>query len=199
MASTRLSWTGVVGVSCVVMCSVLQGCNTATKPVPPPETNAGRARWGAEADAKKNLKPGIDFAVVQYVTWEDRIAFALWTDLGVPSGFPNEITSYVRPNNSGGQGRYAGSIQEKQAPVGPIIEFSCATTDGVNGSVKVGGETFELSEGFLILASTAGGKIRTKQLKRDTINVPPASRPVDVVNGLDQLKNDPEIVAFSAR
>lgn len=185
---------------CAILLAAITGCrSTDAKPEPPPETNAGRARWGANLDPKKNLQPGIDFAVVQYVTWEDRVAFALWTDLGVPDGFANELSSYLQPNRAGGEGRYSGALQEKQNPTGPVIEFNCVTTDGRNGKVKVGAESFELANGYFVLVSTIGAKIRTKQFQRDTINVPPASRPVDVVNGMDQLKMDADIVAFFAR
>ncbi|MBI3823261.1 MAG: hypothetical protein HY289_11365 [Planctomycetes bacterium] len=195
MIRIRLCQFGAMAAVLAVLCSMLS-CKPPAKPGPAPETNNGRAQWTNDV---KNARPGIDFAVVQYITWEDRIAFALWTDLGVPNGFPNELSSYLRPNHAGSEGRYSGSIQEKQKPGGPVIEFSCATTDGVNGSIKVDGRAFELANGFVLLVSTADGKVRAKQIKRDPLSVPPVGRPADVVNALDKLKADPEIIAFFAR
>lgn len=196
MARNRLASLGIlVGIA---LCSLVS-CKQPEKPGPPPQTNSGRAAWGRGTDKEGKLRPGVDFAVVQYVTWDGRIVFALWTDLGgAPDSFPNDLSSFLHPNRAGAEGRYGGSLQEKSVPGAPVIEYS-AVTDGSTGSATVAGQKFDLAEGFLVLVSTADNKVQTKQVKRDHLKVSPSGTNVEVAEALQQLKADPEIVAFFAR
>ena len=126
---------------------------------------------------------GIDYAVIHYLIWDDRIALLIWTD--------NETINYganwSAPLHEGGEGTFDVTLDK--------IALKYRTTDGKTGPVTVAGQDLELSNGWLVLVSSAGGQTRVKQLQREGLKVQP-----DVEGGnakdFEKLKTDPDVLAF---
>lgn len=174
----------------------LAGCGPNERPPQRQTTydvNGQDVAWGtnwSEWDARKKADavPGLDFAWVAYWTWNDRLALAVWFDRGhSPQG----------KGYWGSGGRYEFHVDyswmsPKPDVRVPAVEVKCSTADGTTGTVTVGGEQYDLSNGPLFLVSTMGGTLRVKQLRRDL----PASSLRGEPNAFEKLKTDPEVVGF---
>lgn len=192
----------VIAAGCVcaiVGCTLLlQGCESNKEPSPVPKTTApgpsssafghGAICWVSNRDKPApGPVPGIDHASILVARWGEGMAYVVWTDMYQPSGGGGAASSYDPVRRIA----YHGSFETggKRA-----IEHKCTTTDGKTGSISVNGQALELAAGSLILASTADGKIRLKQLKRDTLQMQPKEETFR-----DLAKTDPEISAFFSR
>jgi hypothetical protein len=196
LMSKTISRQSILACLCGFLAAVAlsAGCGrTSSGPAPLTfdinDFNSGWCDWGPAPGGEKSLTAGIDLAHIHYVTWKDKVAFLLWSDLGVGISWGNLSTS------SGSDAEYVrtGHIND---PDFLKIEYELRTPDGKTGSVTVNGQKMDLSQGWLILVSVRGGKLHIKQLQREALNATPPLQGHPEV--LDKLKMDPEIVAFFA-
>jgi hypothetical protein len=126
---------------------------------------------------------GIDYAMVHYMIWDDRIALLVWAD----NDTPNHTATWTSPANEGAEGVFDVALDK--------ITIKYRTADGKTGPVNVAGQELNLSDGWLVLVSTAGGQTRVKQLKREELKVQPDSEGGNAKD-FEKLKTDPDVVAF---
>jgi hypothetical protein len=193
-----------------IVCGLLlfSGC-TPTGPATPPSSSSSRIKadfgsrytgWGwytgpsgtPATRSKKPAVPGIDYATVVYVKWNDRVALAVCVDHDKSP--QSTSTQYTYPGD--GKAKFRCFFEGLNS--GPPVEIKWATPDGLSEPVTIGGQSFDLSRGWLFLVSRTDGKVRVKQLKRGALKVRP-----DIEGGpekdLLKLKVDPDVVAFYRR
>ena len=145
-----------------------------------PQASTGSFGWRSEG---KDSPPGIDCASLGYGGWGEGMAVVVWSDFAAASG--------------GGSvsGGLAQITYDHQFVLGgqSVLDYQCRVVeDGKTGKIKIGGRrTLDLADGSLILVSTAGGGIRLKQLKRDTLKMKPEQETFK-----ELARTDSEISAF---
>lgn len=184
------------------------GCNrpgpeNPPSPVSPPFkgfTDPGTILYDFDHEKKDKRVPGIDDVHLAYLQWCDdgsrrenpRMALAVWTDVNDPT-FSAPCSP---PKSEGEMGEFNFHLGKDKTLV-----ITCRTADGRTGSVSVthksGTADFELSRGWLILVSTAGGQLRTKQLKPLAIQWTPKQAGGD--EEYQKLRGDREVAAFFAK
>ncbi len=93
------------------------------------------------------------------------------------------------PNNEGEKAKFAYVMGENQElPVS-------YETDGLTGEVEINKRSFDLSNGWLFLVSTAKGTVDMRQVQREKVKVR-----TDVEGGniadFEKLKSDLEVIGF---
>ncbi len=143
--------------------------------------------WSRSGQDARTI-PGITEADVSIYTWNDDAAFVIWTD-GKPGTRGTEPRKHGDPH---GSARYHCMIGN--------LSVDCLTTDGKTGKVKIGDQSYDLSDGRLILLATKGEKPRVKQLALAKLDLKPEGKRSDDQVTLEQLqdlaKTDPDILAF---
>jgi hypothetical protein len=182
----------LLAAAMLLLTTLVISCQRGNAP-PPPAPAKGPAvyitqnvtAWAHRTQSQGGT-PGLDFAHIAYGTWEDRVVFAVWIDFDrVRTGGDhfNEI-------NEQPEKRYAGESVDLD---GRKITFECKTADGAAGAITVNGKSFDLTEGWLILASPARGEL--KQLKPERLSANPES-PQALPAAFEQLKAHPDVQAF---
>jgi hypothetical protein len=174
---------------CLVGCRSQQPDTT-----PSPKTDNGYTSWASQAPKKSESIPGIDFATVDWGTWNDGLLFAVWVDRD-----PKPVASSGRgiTGSKTGPGLWDAKYRVWCDP--PKVNVECDSTDGTSGSLTVnGGQRLDLSQGRLFLVSTAGGEVRVKQLNRDGLSAKQGAQDTPP-ECFVKLKDDPEVKAFFAK
>jgi hypothetical protein len=181
----------LLAVTILLLTTLGVSCRRGVAPPPPAPAKGPAVRitqdvadW-AHKTRSEGGSPGLDFAHIAYGTWEDRVVFAVWIDFDrvrVGSEHFNEINEQPKK-------RYAGEIVDLDSRK---VTFECNTADGTAGAITVNGKPFDLTGGWLILASQDRGEL--KQLKPERLAKPeslPAARAA-----FEQLKAHPDVKAF---
>lgn len=180
----------LLAVTILLLTTLVVSCQRGNAPPSPAPAKGpavsisqGVADWAHRARSEGGT-PGLDFAHIAYGTWEDRVVFAVWVDFDRVRGGDqfNEINEQPKK-------RYAGEMVDLDSRK---ITFECNTADGTAGAITVNGKSFDLADGWLLLASQDRGEL--KQLKPERLAKPeslPAARAA-----FEQLKAHPEVKAF---
>jgi hypothetical protein len=135
--------------TCVLLFGVLVvGCSKNANKTVSLGGPTGAASW--YSGTGPDHVPGIDEGTISYLG----TLLTIWSD------------------GSGGIGWSGGADgvtfhADLRRPDGSIVEVWGETKDGKTGSVTIGKETYDLTQGNLILVSLRGPTVRVKQLQRD--------------------------------
>jgi hypothetical protein len=164
------------------------GCGLREPAAPPPQPFKGRVDVRTRGLGPVNVPQegkvgGVDYAVIHYLMWDDRIALLIWID--------NENQNFSGQGNwprfEGEEAVYEGTLDQ--------VAMKYRTADGKNGSLTIAGQELNLANGWLVLVSTAGGELRVKQLQRERLKVQP-----DIEGGnakdFEKIQGDPDVIAF---
>jgi hypothetical protein len=172
----------------MAMCLVgaLTGCwsrapTPASVPAPAIDVTTGSESWGYAERLMGKKTPGLDYACVLYMNWNDTVAFAVWVDHNARSKAHHEFAKGIADFKGG------LSTQEER----PLVDISCKTSDGKSGPLMINGQKLELNQGWLVLVKTEGGKVQIKQLQRS-----PMTNSRKEVAPFKSLAADPEIAGF---
>jgi hypothetical protein len=174
------------------LCSLFVACSKQPEnrlaPIPDVNAHASDTGWG-NPEIDKGGIPGIDYARIQWYTWNDRLVLAVWLDRWEGSG------------SRGGGGIGSPGVYEGEFHASflgglkglPDVDVHCTTTDGTTGPITINDEKFDLSQGSLLLVSRSSGKLRTRLLNRRGLPSPDEKGDPKL---FEKLKADPEVVAF---
>ena len=102
----------------------------------------------------------------EYGTRDDRLVFLMWVDLVGERGPSSSGTRGGGASPSGVQ--YHGSSRHT---TGLDIEWQCDSPDGLTGSMKINGTTYDLDKGRVFLVAVKAGGTQVRQLDRDLSKV----------------------------
>lgn len=125
--------------------------------------------WGTREPGKTPIQ-GIDEAEVDFGTWGEGAALAVWSDRGCSLGASGMGGRELQPGEERKGVKYEGSIK---GDGGSTWRIECQTPDGKTGRFTIGDECFDLKGGALFLVSTRGPTPKVKQLRLAALKVAP--------------------------
>lgn len=129
-------------------------------------------------------RPGIDEAGYHHVSYGNKVAFFIWTDITRERGQSSGVTSPFNP------GRHAGHFSAKSGET--ILAWESHLSDPAHGRVTIAGQTFRLEDGNLFLVSTRTTPSQVLQLRRDLA----AAKGDDFRNIVRRLAEEDQIDQF---
>jgi hypothetical protein len=146
--------TAIYGQSVILLlfAALLTGCRSNS----PGGWGVRSIDW-SRSTAGKPTVPGMDHADVRIGLYANTPVLVVWSD-SRQGGFN---ASWDRTRKAV---HYEGAITSRR---GRNVAVHCYTSDGREGSVTIGDETFELASGSLFLVASIGTKTAVKQLTRD--------------------------------
>jgi hypothetical protein len=102
----------------------------------------------------------------EYATRDERLVFLMWVDLVGERGLGGGSSRAGGTSPSGVH--YKGNSRN---PKGLDIEWQCDSPDGLTGSMKINGATYDLAKGRVFLVTVKVGGAQVRQLERDLSKV----------------------------